>query len=120
MRQSWAGMALVVGLCSVGATAQDAVRLQLEVRRGESVVARPTLSLAPGTEGIVEVDGLATVKVTPTLRDPDRVSLAFDISVGERQMKPRISLDRGASGSITINPESGGDESIGLSVTWRR
>jgi hypothetical protein len=120
MRQIWTGTALAVALCSVGATAQDAVRLQFELRRGESVVARPILSLDPGTEGSMNIPGLATVKVTPTLLDAERVSLAFDISAGARQVKPRLVLVGAATGSITIDPESGGEESVGISVTRRR
>jgi hypothetical protein len=101
------------------AAAQESVRLQLELRRGESLDARPSLSLSPGSEGRLEVEGLGSIGLTPTLPSPDRLSIAFDIRVGEREIKPRLVLSKTSMGSISIQPDSGG-EPFNISVTWQR
>lgn len=120
MRKIATWVAVFVAVVVAGASAQDQVRLQLELRRGDAVVARPVLSLAPGSEGALDIDGVGTVKVTPTLLTADRVSLSFDIHAGSRQAKPRLVLIGGATGSLSINPEAPGGEPIGISVTWQR
>jgi len=100
------------------AVAQETVQLQLEVRRGDAVVARPSLALSVDSEGSLDVDGLGTIKLTPTRLEPDRLSITFDITVGDRRMQPRLVLKGAETGSISINPEAGG-EPVQIAVTWR-
>lgn len=120
MRKIASWVAMFVAVFVVGASAQDQVRLQFELRRGDAVVARPVLSLSPGSEGALDIDGVGTIKVTPTLLADDRVSLSFDIRTSSRQAKPRLVLLGGTTGSLTISPEAPGGEPLGISVTWQR
>lgn len=115
---AWVAMFMVVLV--VGGAAQEPVRLQLELRRGDAVVARPALSVTPGREGSVSVDGIGTIAVTPTVLASDRVSLAFDIRTASRQAKPRLVLLSGTTGSLTVTPDAAGGEPIGISVTWQQ
>ena len=120
MRKTATGVVLFVAVLVAGASAQDRVRLQLELRRGDAIVATPVLSLSPGSEGALDVDGVGTVKVTPTLLSSDRVSLSFNIHAGSREAKPRLVLLAGATGSLTINSEQPGGEPLGIFVTWQQ
>lgn len=120
MRKIAGWVTVFVAALVASASAQDPVRLQLELRRGEAVVARPTLSLTPGTEGALDIDGVGTVQVTATFLATDRVSLSFDIRAGSRQAKPRLVLLRRATGSLSTRPDASGGESIGIDVTWQR
>lgn len=120
MRRIATWVVLFVAVLVAGASAQDRVRLQLELRRGDAVVARPVLSLSSGSEGALDIDGVGTVKVTPTLLAADRVSLSFNIQAGSREAKPRLVLLAGATGSLSINSEQPGGEPLGISVMWQQ
>jgi hypothetical protein len=85
---------------------------------GDAVLARPSLSLPPGSEGQIEVEGLGTIGLTPTVIEAERLSIAFHVTARERDIRPRLVLRGSAVGEISIDGASG--TPLHISVAWQR
>ena len=100
------------------AIAQELIRLQFEVAKDGSTVAKPEVSLNSGSAGRIEVDDVGRFALTPTLRGSD-VAIAFDISSGDKQFHPRLVISKNGPGSISWTSDTGA-ESFKLTVSLDR
>jgi hypothetical protein len=116
-RFSVAALLLFVGV-SVANT-QTSIRLRFEVYRNGAQVGNPEVSLTSGTAGRLAWDGIGTIAFTPTFRDSDSISIAFDIDSGSRRMHPRVVLRANDPGSASWSSTDGKD-AFKFSVTWMR
>jgi hypothetical protein len=109
---------IVAGAVST-TTAQESPRLLFEVTVDGSLVARPEMKVRSGGEGRIELDerhGEARVIFTPTLRGDD-IEIAFDITDGDRRLRPTIVITRTVSGSIQWTSQLQG-RAVRLAVSW--
>jgi hypothetical protein len=117
--------ASVVTLSLSPATAQESTVLQVEVMRDSAVVARPQLRVSSGREGRVDLDGqwaAAPLKglqekivITPTVRGND-ITLAFNITSGDRQFRPSLVISKDVRGSVEWAAADG--QPLRLSIPW--
>jgi hypothetical protein len=108
-------IACLVALGMSPAMAQEATRLQIEISRDGSIVARPELRLMPGREGRLELGPTEKIVITPAVRD-DEVALVFNIASGDRQLRPSMVISRDVRGSVEWVAADG--QSIRLTVAW--
>ncbi len=109
-------------LFSVGmsqAIAQESIRLQFEVVKDGSTVAKPEVSLTSGSAGRIEIDGVGRFAFTPTARGSDGVAIAFDINSGGKQFQPRLVITKNEPGSLSWTSDTRA-ESFKLTVCWVR
>jgi hypothetical protein len=112
-------LACLAGVAVSTASAQESARLLFEVTIDGSTVARPEMKLRSGDEGRIQLDekhGGALVNFTPTVRGDD-IAIAFDIAVGDRQLRPRLVISKTVSGSIEWLSETQG-QTVRLAVSW--
>jgi hypothetical protein len=118
--------ACLAALGTSPATAQEPTRLQLEITRDGSVMAKPEFKLLLGREGLVELDGESSavpalrglrerVAITPAVRD-DQVALAFNITSADRRLRPSMVISRDVRGSVEWVAADG--QPIRLTVAW--
>lgn len=118
--------ACVVGLGMSLATAQEPTRLQLEIARDGSVVARPELRVPSGREGRLELNGewasnprlkglRERVTITSTVQGDD-VSLSLNIASGDRQFRPSLVISKDVRGSVEWTAADG--QPIRLTISW--
>jgi hypothetical protein len=120
--------ACVVALGTSPAMAQEPARLQIQITRDGSVVARPELRVASGREGRLELsdefvpspnpllDGLRErIAITPTVRGDD-ITLAFNIASADRQFRPLLVISKDVRGSVEWTGADG--QPIRLTVSW--
>jgi len=100
------------------AIAQDSLRLQFDVTKDGSNVAKPEVSVNAGSAGLIEIDNVGRLSFTPTVRGSG-VAIAFDISSGGKQFQPRLVIRKDESGSISWTSVTGA-ESFKLTVSWVR
>ena len=105
------GMPLVI--------AQESIRLQFEVVKEGSTVAKPEVSVASGSVGSLEIDDVGRIAFTPTFRGSDSVAIAFDISSGGEQLHPRLVIGRNEPGSLSWSLGTSA-QSVKLTVSWVR
>ena len=108
-------------LLSVGmstAIAQESIRLRFEVVKDGSTVAKPEVSVNSGSAGSLEIDNVGRFAFTPTFRGSD-VAIAFDISSGGKQFRPRLVISKTEPGSVSWTSETRA-ESFKLTVSWVR
>jgi hypothetical protein len=112
---------VLVSVFSVGnslVTAQESIRLQFEVAKDGSTVAKPEVSVNSGSAGRIEIDNVGRFVFTPTVRGSD-VAIAFDITAGGKQFQPRLVISENKPGSISWTSGTGA-ESFKLTVSWVR
>ena len=100
------------------ATAQDSIRLRFEVYRHGALAGNPEVSVTSDTTGNLAMDGIGTIAVTPTSRESDSVSIAFDIDSCDKHAHRVVVRDNdpgSASWSCTASKES-----FKFTVTWVR
>jgi hypothetical protein len=119
--------ACVVAFGTSPAVAQEPTRLQIQVIRDGSIVARPELRLASGREGRLEMSdeflppnhrlkGLREkIAITPTVRGDD-IALAFNIASAGKQFGPSLVISKDVRGSVEWTAADG--QPIRLSVSW--
>jgi hypothetical protein len=118
--------ACLVALGMSPVAAQDALRLQVEITRDGSVMAKPELKIVPGREGRLELNGESSplpalkglrerVTITPAVGD-DEVALAFNITSAERQLRPSMVISRDVRGSVEWVAADG--QPIRLTIGW--
>jgi hypothetical protein len=101
-------------------------RLQVDVVRDGSTVARPELMAETGREVRVALDGQfagnpvlkglrETVTITPTVKGDD-ISLAFNIASGDRRFRPSLMISKEVRGSVEWTAADG--QPIRLAVSW--
>ena len=108
--------------------AQETTRLQIEITRDGTLVAKPELRLLPGREGLVELsaefspnvppllEGLREkIRITPTVRGDD-VTLAFNIASANKQFRPSLVISKDVKGSVEWTAADG--QPIRLTVAW--
>jgi hypothetical protein len=96
-------------LISVGVSltgAQESIRLQFEIVKDGSIVAKPEVSVISGSTGSIEIDNVGRFAFTPTFRGSDGVAIAFDISSGGKQFQPRLVIDKNKPGSLSWTSET--------------
>ena len=108
--------AFVVSVGMSAGLAQESIRLQFEVTKDGSTVAKPEVSVNSGTAGHIEIDGVGRFGFTPTFRDSD-VAIAFEISSGGKQFQPRLMIRKNEPGSIAWTSATS-PESFKLTVSW--
>jgi hypothetical protein len=111
-------IAFVFSTGTVLATAQESVRLQFEVVKDSSTVARPEVSMKSGSPGRIEVPDVGTFAFTPTLRNSE-VAIAFDIRSAGKQFTPRLVISPNELGTISWVSATTA-ESFALRVSWLR
>jgi hypothetical protein len=99
------------------ATAQESIRLQFEVVKDGSTVARPEVSVISGSSGSIEVDDEVTFAFTPTFRGSDAVVISFDIRSGGKQFQPRLVISQNGPASLSW-PSDTRAQSFKLRVSW--
>ena len=118
----------VVGLAVSPATAQEAIRLRIEVSRDGAVVAKPELRVQSGREGRLELNGESVpdplpwlkglrerIAITPTVRGDD-VAIALTIASGERQFTPALVMSKDIRVSVQWSAADG--QPITLALSW--
>jgi hypothetical protein len=105
------GALSLVSVCS--AAAQDSVRLRFQIVKDGFVVANPEVSVKPGSTGRIEIKDTFICAFTATVRE-SRLSVAFDIKTGAKQLQPQLVLGKNDPGSISWTPASG--ESVKIVV----
>lgn len=120
-------LASVVALSVCSASAQEPTRLQFEVTIDGSLVARPELRVQSGGEGRLDLNddygelrrfsGLAEkIILTPTVSGDD-VAIAFNITSGEKEIRPSLVISRAVRGSLEWTSGTGA-HTVRLSVSW--
>lgn len=99
------------------AIAQESIRLQFEVVKDGSTVAKPEVSVISGSVGSIEVDDVVKFAFTPTSRGSDAVVISFDIKSGGKQFQPRLVISKNEPGSLSW-PSDTRAESFKLRVSW--
>ena len=107
---------------------QEPTRLQIQITRDGSVVARPELTVESGGAGRLELNGESLpnphplieglrekIGITPTVRGDD-VALAFNIASADRQLRPSLVISRDVRGSVEWTAADG--QPIRLTVSW--
>lgn len=120
----------IAALSMEPALAQEAERLQIEVTRNGSVVARPELRVPSGREGHLRLsgewvpdppaflDGLREmITITPAVRGDD-IALAFDIASGDKRFRPSLVISKDVRGSVEWTAADG--QPLMLTVSWVR
>ena len=120
--------ACVVAFGTSSVMAQEPTRLQIQITRDGSVVARPELRVEAGREGRLELSGeflpnpkpwLAGLRekiaITPTVRGDD-LALAFNIASGDEQFRPSLVISKDVQGSVEWTGADG--QPITLTVSW--
>jgi hypothetical protein len=121
--------ACVVSFGTAPVMAQEPTRLQIQVTRDGSVVARPELRVESGREGRLELSdeflptpkpswvvGLRErVAITPTVRGDD-LAIAFNIASGDDQFQPSMVISKDVRGSVEWTAADG--KPIRLTVSW--
>ncbi|PYR94162.1 MAG: hypothetical protein DMF84_06320 [Acidobacteria bacterium] len=97
--------------------AQTTIRLDFEVYRNGVLVGNPEMSVRAGTAGRLEIAGVGRIAFTPTFRDADSVSIAFDINVSGRHLDPVMVIGRNDRGSANWSSTTGQDV-FKLTVNW--
>jgi hypothetical protein len=82
---------LVGALASVPVSAQEQIRLKLEIFRNGNEIAAPTVGAVDEQTGSVTVEN-ASLSFTPHRVDPDKVAVSFEIATDGKILKPRIIL----------------------------
>ena len=100
------------------AIAQQSVRLQFEITRNGSTVARPEVSVNLGSASSMAIDGVGQFEFTPTLRGSD-LAIAFDVRSAGKQMRPSLVITRSEPGYLSWKSDTH-DESFKLTVSWVR
>jgi len=99
------------------ATAQESIRLQFEIVKDGSTVAKPEVSVISGSSGSIEVDNVVLFSFTPTLRGSDAVAISFDIRSGGKQFQPRLVISKNEPGSLSW-PSDTRAQSFKVRVSW--
>ena len=107
---------LFMGVSVAGA--QSSLRFRFEIYRNGTAVGMPEIAVASGGNGRLAIDGIGRVGFTPAPRDSESVSVAFDMDLGDTQLRPRLTLRANDPGSLSWT-SSGGD-SFKLTVAWIR
>jgi hypothetical protein len=110
-----------VFLFSVGtslAIAQEPIRLQFEVVKDGSTVAKLAVSVTSGSAANIEIANVGKFAFTPTFRGSD-VAIAFDISSGGKQLRPRLVISKNEPGTLSWTSVTRA-ESFKLTVSWVR
>lgn len=111
-------VAFVLSVGIPSAIAQESVRLQFDVTKDGSSLAKPEMSVSSGSPGRIEIDNVGRLSFTPTVRGSG-VAIAFDISSGGKQFQPRLVISRDEPGSISWTSITSA-ESFKLTVSWVR
>lgn len=108
-------LAPVVGI-SLGA--QESIRLQFEIYRNGSLVGSPTVTGRDGTSASMSVDSGFDLTFTATRIAEDKVSVAFEIALDDKSIRPRVVLLNQEQGTISWKSASGSDSfEVRVSVT---
>jgi hypothetical protein len=84
-------LVLVGALASVPVSAQEQIRLKLEIFRNGNEIAAPTIGVVDRQTGAVTVEN-ASLSFTPHRIDPDKVAVSFEIAADGKILTPRITL----------------------------
>jgi len=112
-------IAMLVGVVVLSGTpgfAQDNIRLQFEILKNDTVVAAPQVSVGNGGHGSLSISEIGAVSFSAGRTTSDRVSVSFEIKVGEKTMKPRLLLVQSQPGSVSWNQ---GEDSVVIRVSSR-
>ena len=101
------------------AIAQESIRLQFEIVKDGSIVAKPEVSVISGSAGTIEVDDVGSFAFTPTFRGSDAVAIAFDIGSGGKQFQPRLVIGKNEPGTLSWTSDTRA-QSFKLRVSWVR
>jgi hypothetical protein len=110
--------ALVFSFSISPAVAQQPIRLQFEVVKNGSTVARPEVLVDLGSASSIAMDGVGRLEFTPTLRDSD-LAIAFVVRSGSKQLRPSLVISKREPGYVSWRSDTGA-ESFKLTVSWVR
>lgn len=111
-------LALLLFLGVSVAGAQNPLRFRFDITRNGKAVANPELAVAAGGTGHLTFDGIRGLAFTPTLRDSASVSVAFDIDLVDKHLRPQLTLGAHDPGSLSWT--SSGRDSFKVTVAWIR
>ena len=100
------------------AIAQESIRLQFDVAKDGTTVAKPQIAVNPGSAGSMEISDIGKFVFTPTFRGSD-VAITFDINSGGKQFKPILVISKNEPGAISWTSDTR-TESFTLTVSWVR
>lgn len=106
MKPSILLVALAILVLSLQASAQESVRLHIEVYKNGTQVAAPTVSAAEDQRASISLPGVGLVTVSPKRLDGERTAVAIEVVSGEKTMKPGLILVGTEPASVTWQASS--------------
>lgn len=100
---------LVASLVASSAVAQEAVRLQFELYKNDSIVGRPSVTVHEKETGTLTLENVAQLSFTPSRIDAEKIAIAFNVIAGEKSFRPRLVLQGQQAGSISWKSATGAD-----------
>ena len=107
--------AFLVFCGTLSVLAQSAIRLQFELYQDGALIANPAVSVKSGETGSLALESAGTVTFTPVQNTADSIAVDFEISSGDKEIKPRLVL-RADSGSLSWTSATG--RTVELRVAW--
>ena len=81
--------------------AQDTIRLQFELVKNDTVIAKPQLSVAEGGQGSLAVPEFADISFSAGRPSEGRVPVSFEIQSAGQTTRPRVVLVQSEPVSVT-------------------
>ena len=118
---------IAVSASSLVAQPEPEAVLQLELTRGETIVAKPQLRLTPGREGSLDLNGewaashplvkglREKITITPEVRG-DEIALALNIASADKQFRPAMVISKDVRGAVEWTAADG--QPVRLTVSW--
>jgi hypothetical protein len=112
------GLAFLLFMGVSVAGAQSSLRFRFEIYRNGRAVGTPELAVVSGGHGRLAIDGIGEIAFTPAPRDSESVSVAFDIDLGDKHLRPQLTLRANDPGSLSWT--SSGEDAFKVTVAWIR
>ena len=107
--------AFLVCCGTISVLTQSTIRLQFELYQDGTLIAKPTVSVASGETGSLALESAGYVTFKPVQNTADSIAVDFEISSGDKEIKPRLVL-RADSGSLSWTSATG--RTVELRVAW--
>ena len=109
-------LALLFSVSVCPGLAQQSARLQFQVVKNGSIVARPEVVASVGAASSMAIDGVGLFEFTPTVRGSD-LAIAFEIRSAGKQLRPSLVITRNEPGNLSWRSTTGA-QSFKLTVSW--
>ena len=115
MKLSHLSVAILAFAATSVLSAQQSIRLRVEVFHNEALATNPELAVTPGQLARLDVPKIGTLTLTPTFRNADAVRVALDFRACGKHAEPVLVMEAGKAGSASWTCA---DETFKLRVTW--